>query len=497
MKMFRKWFTWAVVAAVIAVAVVAGVDALRSSDNQTSASTATPGSAAPTATEESAVPTTSAENPVTTTQSTNPFARVHGWIAYTDLPYADDVLGIWAVDPTRPDGDLSDRIQLLDRPAVPLDWSDDGTKLLMWEWEGKRSRFFLLNADGSETTVLRPRPGIAGASLSPDGSQMVYARWESGMYVVGTDGGRPRLLQKSGRRQRYGSEVWPTGFSAPAFSPDGTKIAYADGMGDWGNGLRIMNADGSHVRVLTESDQEFVGAHPPPPAWSPDGSQLAFSGGDGIWVIGADGSGLRKLIPGGVNPSWSPDGSRIAYQSGDESGWGPLRIADADDGRNVRKFTYGGSGPWNPLGAASSQQDDATGPLPRCARADMRVSIEIRHPDPNQPLVGPPPPPPPERRVATVVIRDVGARSCYLEHFGLRLTIRDRMGRRVADWWPPPPLWLGGDFSPGGEETFSIPSESFGRCLHPGPYRAFATFGPYSARRGNLSRGEIACRREE
>jgi hypothetical protein len=233
MKMFRKWFTWAVVAAVIAVAVVAGVDALRSSDNQTSASTATPGSAAPTATEESAVPTTSAENPVTTTQSTNPFARVHGWIAYTDLPYADDVLGIWAVDPTRPDGDLSDRIQLLDRPAVPLDWSDDGTKLLMWEWEGKRSRFFLLNADGSETTVLRPRPGIAGASLSPDGSQMVYARWESGMYVVGTTAGA-RVSSKnpaagSGTARRFGLRVSPHPPSRPTARRSPTPTVWATG----------------------------------------------------------------------------------------------------------------------------------------------------------------------------------------------------------------------------------------------------------------------------
>ena len=32
----------------------------------------------------------------------------------------------------------------------------------------------------------------------------------------------------------------------PAFSPDGAQIAYFDGMGDWGNDLRVMNADGSN-----------------------------------------------------------------------------------------------------------------------------------------------------------------------------------------------------------------------------------------------------------
>jgi Tol biopolymer transport system component len=317
-------------------------------------------------------------------QATNVFAQVRGWIVYTDEfleggscadnPGCADEVGIWAVDPTRPAGHASDRVQLRETVAVPLGWSDDGTKLLIKEPNTEQGlRLVMLNADGTETTVL-PNAGMgwSSASLSPDGSQVAYASFGSGepelrgagIYVIETDGGRPHLLQEAGRRQWYsrrersGAVGWlRTSLLDPVFSPDGTKIAYIDGMDDWGNGLRVMDADGSNVRVLLDSDGELSDGISIPncdgaPVWSPDGSRLAFCGPGGIWVIGVDGSGLRKVIPNGEKPSWSPDGSRIAYQVRGRLSLGPLRIADADGG-NVQKFTWGNSGPWNPLEPAS------------------------------------------------------------------------------------------------------------------------------------------------
>jgi Tol biopolymer transport system component len=327
---------------------------------------------------------TSAQDPPPPMQATDVFAQVRGWIVYTDrawwgtgiqgCPACGDEVGIWAVDPTRPAGHASDRVQLRETVALPLDWSDDGTKLLIEEPDtpsfqemdkGQGSfRLVILNADGTETTVLaNTGREIVSASLSPDGSQVAYASGPesvpgTGIYVIPTDGGRPHLVQKAGRRQWYSEVGWQrTGLFTPQFSPDGTKIAYFDGMGDWGNGLRVMNADGSNVRVLLDSDGRFSDLHVYHPyslTWSPDGSRLAFQAAGGIWVIGADGSGRKKVIPNGENPSWSPDGSRIAYQVRGPDGpyWGPLRIADADGG-NVQKFTWGNPGPWNPLAPAS------------------------------------------------------------------------------------------------------------------------------------------------
>jgi hypothetical protein len=91
----------------------------------------------------------------------------------------------------------------------------------------------------------------------------------------------PGPAAEAGRRHWYsrgsgsGAVGWlRTSLLYPAFSPDGTKIAYIDGMGDWGNGLRVMDTDGRRVRVLLDSDgqpsdgisiTEWDGA----PVWSP------------------------------------------------------------------------------------------------------------------------------------------------------------------------------------------------------------------------------------
>jgi dipeptidyl aminopeptidase/acylaminoacyl peptidase/CubicO group peptidase (beta-lactamase class C family) len=105
----------------------------------------------------------------------------------------------------------------------------------------------------------------------------------------------------------------------PAISPDGTQIGYVlrtadrdadrDARALW----QVPVSDGE-ARQLTRRSADST------PAWSPDGTRIAFlRGGDGpaqLWLLPAGGGEAEQLttLPLGAGaPVWSPDGSRIAF----------------------------------------------------------------------------------------------------------------------------------------------------------------------------------------
>ena len=97
---------------------------------------------------------------------------------------------------------------------------------------------------------------------------------------------------------------------APVYSPDGSRIATTYWQHDHWE-VHVMNADGSGDVKLTKTslvqvvEQELSGetahsANNVAPAWSPDGTQIAFltdrSGQWEIWVMNADGSNQHVLL---------------------------------------------------------------------------------------------------------------------------------------------------------------------------------------------------------
>ena len=127
------------------------------------------------------------------------------------------------------------------------------------------------------------------------------------VYVVRSDGRGLRRLAANAR--------------GPAWSPDGSRIAYASLSAR--GGVWVMNADGSGKRRVTPAPggTDWV-------AWSPDGRRIlfsttAFSGADTLDVVNTDGGGLKSVFTSssgiaGYTPAWAPDG-RIFFGAGSGS----------------------------------------------------------------------------------------------------------------------------------------------------------------------------------
>ena len=248
---------------------------------------------------------------------------VNGPIAYTapgtNDPDAPDEM--WAIEPDGSQGRelLAGHAEL---NAFPV-WSPDGLRLAFYRGHA----LVVARADGSEEHEVRR--GVAGASVtwSPDGTRLAYSGGDdfdkgAALWVVNVDG--------TDAHEVYGADD----LGDPAWSPRGDVIAFeADDPTQPGDNLVLytVNADGTDLQQLTDFDphgpNSFVHSDASP-AWSPDGTRIAFTSDRDrecligaceqfdLYVVSADGTGpVTRLAEPGIeyNPSWSPDGTSLAY----------------------------------------------------------------------------------------------------------------------------------------------------------------------------------------
>lgn len=232
---------------------------------------------------------------------------------------------------------------------------------------------WLVHADGSglhELAPGAPTNGKFSPDISPDGTHVVFAAWDPPFHLweVGIDGGEPVQLQTNCDGALDGCTD-----AFPAYSPDGSKIAFVRGIGPL-SAIAILDRASGDVSILESTKNVSPDEGPAQPSWSPDGTQIVYHQNhhdvaqdkitdSNIWIVNADGSGHHELPLADGTPygdaDWSPDGSRIVFSSWpiDEYNDGRVNVYSVRlDGSDLKALTNsrcGGCGApsWTPDGA--------------------------------------------------------------------------------------------------------------------------------------------------
>jgi TolB protein len=164
---------------------------------------------------------------------------------------------------------------------------------------------------------------------SPDGTRIAFTRWSKdgwNIWVARADGSGAKRIARNA--------------NDPTWSRDGRTIAFSSNRDGADSNIWSMRPDGTHLRKLTTSIWEDAW-----PAFSPDGKTIAYTNNGELWTMRADGSHKRRIhktvAVDNWGPAWSPDGRTIAFvalQRGSKwvytigaDGTGLRRVAKGDE----------------------------------------------------------------------------------------------------------------------------------------------------------------------
>jgi len=222
------------------------------------------------------------------------------------------------------DGEAPKVILESSQPIMSPTWSPDDQWLAYVSFENRLSNLYIQRVRSGERRLVSARAGVNGApAFSPDGTRLALT-------LSGSGGNLDIWLLDLGTQALTRLTEDPAVDTEPTWSPDGKSIYFTS---DRAGGPQIYKLDIANPRRVQRVS--FGSGYDARPRVSPDGSKIAYvtrEGGNYRIAVQDLASGTVSVLSRGAldeSPSFAPNGATIIY-AGRDGAVGSLQTVSVD-----------------------------------------------------------------------------------------------------------------------------------------------------------------------